>query len=374
MTLDARVLERPADVVDLREEWEHLYRRSGASHLFLAPAWVLNWQAAFGPGDAGIRVFTVRREGRLVGIAPCRVARERHWGRDVATLRLWADVNSNRTGVLVDPEGTPEVLAAMAGSVAEDPSWALAALEPVPLDATATRAWVDALEDHGLRAGLEPGFTSPYMTLSGTGTPPLDTVSASFRRNLKRKLNRAEREGCTVIRPPAEEAAAMAFAISRESWQHANGTGLDTTPESAAFFEGMVRDRGLRQRLRIPILTREGEPVAYEWNLLEGRRLYNLKVGYRSGDGRLSPGLVLRHHTVSDAVAEGLEEFDFLGSVEPYKMHWATGTRRHGTLFLFRRGFRARAIHTLLYRARPALKRSAWMTRAVRALKGAPTG
>jgi CelD/BcsL family acetyltransferase involved in cellulose biosynthesis len=374
MTIDARILERPDQVLDLREEWEHLYRRSGAPHLFLAPAWVLNWRAAFGPADTDIRVFTVWRGGRLAGIAPCRVTTERHWGREVATLRLWADVNANRTGVLIDPDGASEVLGAMARSLAEDPGWTLAALDPLPLDAPPTRAWVEALERHGMRVGLEPGFTSPYMTLPEVRTSPLDTVSTSFRRNLKRKLNRAEREGCAVIRPPAEEAAAMAFAISRESWQHANGTGLDTAPESAAFFEGMVRDRELRARLRIPILTREGEPVAYEWNLLEGRRLYNLKVGYRPAEGRLSPGLVLRHHTVSDAMAEGLEEFDFLGSVEPYKMHWATGTRRHGTLFVFRRGVRARAIHTLLYRARPALKQSAWTTRAARALKGSTPG
>lgn len=162
----------------------------------------------------------------------------------------------------------------------------------------------------------------------------------------------------------------MAFAVSRESWQHANGTGLDTTPESAAFFRGMVEDDWLRDRLRIPVLIRDGKPMAYEWNLAEGPRLFNLKVGYRPPSASLSPGLVLRHHTVAEAMAGGLEEFDFLGSVEPYKMHWATGTRRHGTLFVFRGGIRASAIHGVLYRARPALKRSGLAVRVVRALRG----
>jgi CelD/BcsL family acetyltransferase involved in cellulose biosynthesis len=374
MTVEARVLDRPDDVLALVEEWVGLYRRCETAHLFLAPAWVLNWRAAFGTTETGMRLFTVRREGRLAGVAPCAVTTERHWGREVATLRLWADVNANRTGLLIDPGAEPEVLEAMARCFGEDPSWTLAAFDPVALDAPATRGWKAALEGEGLRTGLEPGFTSPYMTLPAAGTPPLDTVSPSFRRNLKRKLNRAERDGCVVTRPPAEEAAEMAFAISRESWQHANGTGLDTEPESAAFFRGMVRDPWLRERLRIPILTRKGVPVAYEWNLLEGRRLYNLKVGYRPAVSRLSPGLVLRHHTVSDAIAEGLEEFDFLGSVEPYKMHWATGTRRHGTLFVFRGGMRARVIHALFYRARPALKRSALVTRAIRALRGSGPG
>ncbi|MEJ2539778.1 MAG: GNAT family N-acetyltransferase [Gemmatimonadota bacterium] len=367
---DIQILRHLDEVLDLRPEWEDLYRRAGSPHLFLAPAWILNWWHAFGPSSPEIHLTTARSGGRLVGVAPLHRVRERHWRRWTPTLRLWADVHANRSGVLVEPSVARETLQAMAHALAEEDSWRLAALSPLPLDAPDTLALLEALRAAGLAVGVEPGFTSPFMTLAGGPRDAMETVSRSFARNLRRKLNRARREGCDVVRPPAEEALETAFRISRHSWQHQNGTGLDTTPDSEAFFRGMVEDPWLRERLRIPILAQAGEPVAYEWNLASGDTLYNLKVGYHPDSAGLSPGLVLRHHTVAGALARDFAEFDFLGSVEPYKMHWATGVRRHGTAFVFKPGLRSTLVHGLLYGLRPALKRSDALVRAVRLLRG----
>ena len=82
-------------------------------------------------------------------------------------------------------------------------------------------------------------------------------------------------------------------------------------------------------------------------------RYYNLKVGYHRASNILSPGIVLRHHVLEHAVNTGFREFDFLGDVEEYKMHWACGVRKHGNiLFVRRRGY-----WWACYRARYGAKR-----------------
>jgi CelD/BcsL family acetyltransferase involved in cellulose biosynthesis len=136
----------------------------------------------------------------------------------------------------------------------------------------------------------------------------------------------------------------------------------------------MASDPWLRERLEILVLSREGDPLAYEWNLRTPARLFNLKVGYREEEGALSPGLVLRHHAVARALAAGLREFDFLGEVERYKMHWATGTRPHGTLLAYRGGPRLALVHGIRHRLRPALKRSPLLVRLIRLLRGDAEG
>ena len=369
-----RILRTLSDVRRVRDEWDDLHRRAAPEHPFLAPAWVLNWWAAYGTGEDGIRFVTVEDGGELVGVAPLRLGMERRWGTDVPTLRLWADAYANRAGPLVDPERSRDALDGIVRALREMPDWRLAALDPVELGDPAIQGLARALEAQGVRTGFEPGYTSPYMTLPDGGVEPLDTVSRSFRRTLRRKLNRAEREGCEVSEPGPQAGVDQAFGISRASWQHRNGTGLDTTPANEAFFRGMAADPWLRERLELLILSRDGEPLAYEWNLRTRERLFNLKVGYREEAADLSPGLVLRHHAVARALDDGLMEFDFLGEVERYKMHWATGTRPHGALLAFRGGPRLALVHALRHRLRPALKQSPLLVRLVRLLRGDAEG
>ncbi|HSM06629.1 MAG TPA: GNAT family N-acetyltransferase [Longimicrobiales bacterium] len=372
--MDVRVLHDLEEVRRLREEWDDLHRRAAPDHPFLAPAWVLNWWSAYGTDAASIRFVTVRSHGGLVGVAPLRLGPEWHWGRVRPTLRLWADAYANRAGPLLDPGHRDEALAGIAEGIARDPDWELAALEPVELAHPSIEGLALALEDRGIPTGLEAGYTSPYMVPPEGVVDPMDAVSRAYRRTLRRKLNRARRAGCVVSEPGPGSGMEAAFAVSRASWQHRNGTGLDTTSENEAFFRGMAADPWLRERLRILVLSRDGRPVAYDWNVRYGRRLYNLKVGYREDEADLSPGIVLRHHAVEGVLDEGLREFDFLGDVEPYKMHWATGVRPHGTLFAFRGGVRLRLVHAVRHRLRPALRRSPLLVRAVRVLRGRGRG
>ena len=369
-----RILRALSDVHRVRDEWEELHRRAAPEHPFLAPAWVLNWWRAYGGGEDAIRFVTVREAGDLVGVAPLRLEVERRWGMEIPTLRLWADAYANRAGPLVDPLRSRDAVEGIAEALLEMRDWGLAALDPVELTDPAVLGLASAFEARGVPTGFDPGYTSPFMTLPEGEMEPLATVSRAFGRTLRRKLNRAEREGCEVTEPGPDPGVDLAFGISRASWQHRNGTGLDTTPANEAFFRGMASDPWLRERLEILVLSREGDPLAYEWNLRTPARLFNLKVGYREEEGALSPGLVLRHHAVARALAAGLREFDFLGEVERYKMHWATGTRPHGTLLAYRGGPRLALVHGIRHRLRPALKRSPLLVRLIRLLRGDTEG
>lgn len=358
--LTTRILRSVEEVRELRTEWQALQPEALDTNPFLSFGWLTAWWESFAQPGAAPLVITTRRGGQLLGIAPfCVVAREPWRGRRMRTLRFWANPSSNRISLIVRASDASEAVDSLVGAVAAEAgsSWDVGFLGPLVLEDQVTRLLRDALRHHGIPCGIEEGYSSPWRDLTrdhehGLGT----TLGASFRKSLNRKVNRARREGAVALVPAPLGRLEDAFAISEETWQHHNGTGIGSTPALRRFYEGVAA--ALPDELQLAVLDVEGRPVAFELNLVSAGTAYNLKVGYREGDAALSPGTVLRRHVLDRCVSDGLYEFDFLGAEEPYKLHWATGSRLHGHIALFP--------HGLLHVTGPRLARyrvRAWIER-----------
>src|SRR4051794_385223 len=63
------VIEEPAGLADLRDEWHGLLKDSDADCLFLTQEWLATWWAHFSR-QRTLALVTLRRQGRLVGLAP----------------------------------------------------------------------------------------------------------------------------------------------------------------------------------------------------------------------------------------------------------------------------------------------------------------
>ncbi len=70
---------------------------------------------------------------------------------------------------------------------------------------------------------------------------------------------------------------------------------------------------------------------------------------------RYSPGLLLLHHRIEQAIREGLRTIDLLQGAQPYKLAWSSEVRRSVTLRLYNRSVRALALK-LLDSAKQAMK------------------
>ncbi|HKK07954.1 MAG TPA: GNAT family N-acetyltransferase [Gemmatimonadota bacterium] len=352
----------------LSDAWHDLALRALDSEPFLSPEWYLSWWRGFGEGR--MMLLAAYRGDRLVGVAPLRIGEEEIAGRPSRVLRLWSNPYSNRANLVLDSEAAADAARALVDAMyARSDAWDVARLEPVLREGEATRAVTDALAERGARWGLRDMHASPYVQLPASMDALMNGLSGSYRESLRRKDRKAEGTGVVTHRScgASPEDVEPAFEISRHTWQHEAGTGITSKPSIERFYREVAARTARHGWLRMAYLLRDELPVAYEYNLMFDGTLYGLKVAYHADHSDLSPGLVLKLRVLEEAIADGVDAYDFLGEAEPYKMHWTHRVRPLAELRVHRRGLAPWAEHVARFRLRPFLvRRMPWVLEARR--------
>ena len=350
--MQIQVITERSGAEALRDEWSVLLDDAVAPSVFLTPEWLLAWWDAHA-GGLNMHLVTVSDERRLVGVFPLAYRVDQKWGRPRRLLQGWSGDYTDRFGPIV-ADGSREVVEVAARHLVNDaPPWNRLDLKPLSTADPATGWLVDALGAVGVGVGITGWWESPVVDLAGDPDTLRAGLSGSFRSTLRRKAKAADREGLTIeIR---EDAAALdeAFDVAGESWAHEEGTGIGSTPQNRQFYRCLAAAAERRGWLRIALLRNpDGNPIAFELNLVRNREAVNLKLGYRASVGTLSPGLVLRGRVMDALIAEGCRTFDLLGSAEPYKLHWTDRTMPHIRL----RGFPPTPLGRMRHRNRNWLR------------------
>lgn len=366
------VLESTDAVRELSDEWTALLDGALDPHPFVSPDWLLTWWGAFGDPSWRMQFGVLRRDGALVGVAPLYVSKERRWGRTAQVLRFWENPYSNRIALLVSAEIAPDAIRELVEGLYSHLTvgWDIADLGPMVLADETTQLLVAELSDGRAGRAIVEGYASPYRDLPESAELLEQSLGSSFKKSLRRKINKANRSNVRIEITADPQQLPVAMEISEETWQHDAGTGIGSSQEIKAFYEGIAAAFGETGHLQLAFLSIDEIPIAFELNVTLARTLYNLKVGYLKTHNDLSPGIVLRHHVLCHAIEQGFEEFDFLGASEGYKLHWASGTRPHGNvLFARRRGYWW-ILYLLRYAARPFLQEKLpWVLHAKRQLQ-----
>lgn len=326
---------------DLFDEWASLFTRSVEPCPFVAPSWLLAWWDSFAVPEWEMRLLAVRVNERLVAIAPFYLVEDRILNFRVQSLRFWEDPHSNRVFPLLDQAEAAPATERLVECLLSDPALQcdLARLASLPLDHPATDILRETLGRKGVAHGIDSGFESPYRRLPSTWALFEATLSRSFRRTLKRRVNAAHREGFTLEISGDRSSVDEVLELSGKTWQHANGTGIGSLPEVRAFYTRVMETAERSGQLQVATLrVDQGPLIAFELNLEDDQTVYNLKVGYDPAYRSCSPGLVLREFVLRNTIASGKVEFDFLGEAEDYKLHWTDAVRPHGHITLWRSG------------------------------------
>ena len=101
------------------------------------------------------------------------------------------------------------------------------------------------------------------------------------------------------------------------------------------FYERFARAAARAGWLRLHFLEVNGSKIAFDYSLQYRNRLYVLKTGYDPDFATYSPYNSLCWIKLRDAHARGLEQYDFLGTNDRWKMDSADATRHHLWLFVF---------------------------------------
>lgn len=314
------VLVASSDAFDLlASEWA-LFPEARDNPL-LDPLW---FRAAQSAVAGAVRIFTVRRDGQLVALAP--LAEESRLG----TRRLGfigASLLYHPGGLIASD--TPALESLCESIVALRLPVALLRIEQ---QGAAVRAFTAACRGHG-RLFVVPSPPTLQVDLRGGWDAYLATRSAKLLADVRRKIRRLESTGkveLEFLRPTPEgldRVLEEAMDVEADGWKGEKGSALRHNTPIRRFVCALASLFAATGHLRVNFLRVNGTAVAMCIVIEHGGRLWGVKRGYRESSGPFSPGKILLHETLRNICERGLDGYEFLGSGDPMQPAWATGER-----------------------------------------------
>jgi CelD/BcsL family acetyltransferase involved in cellulose biosynthesis len=348
----------------LAPEWAALAAGQPRPSLYLTHEWLSAWWRQADRSGRRLNVLTARAAGTLAGIAPL-VAREiRLPGITIRKLELMSMEGyaysprnlSAELGFILPAADAGRVVGAFAGHLASaGDSWDYLRLHPLPEGSPTLDGLARWAGEEGYPLEVREVLRNSVIELPSTWDQYLTSISAGFRKHLRRAVNAVDREGgCTVTTlggspDPAGLLDRMAD-VDRASWKHDGGLGLDR-PEVRKSYEFQVAAGAALGGLEAWFLEKEGKPIAYDLVIRLGDTVESMRGSYDQAYERLSPGNYLISRELQSFTERGVRRVNFLWGDIAYKLRWSPKLEAGHEAYIFNRTARARAIHALYVRS-----------------------
>jgi CelD/BcsL family acetyltransferase involved in cellulose biosynthesis len=240
--------------------------------------------------------------------------------------------------------------------------WDVLQMIQLPRESATREALSELAAADGCATGIWQSGDSPYLTLTGTWDTYFNGLSAKFRSNIRNRMSRLTRLGeptleilsdASSIRAACDEA----WRLEASGWKRDAGTAITSDPSVHRFYTSLVDRATDRGWLRLLFLSVGGRRIATSYGAVFRNRLFLFKTGYDPEYATCSPFKLLTYFAIRHAYEQGLEELDFLGDSEPWKLEWTNTSRGHDWLYLFSDTRRARLLHSIKFEWVPELKR-----------------
>ena len=235
-------------------------------------------------------------------------------------------------------------------------------LGQLPQQSPTARAIRALAEADGCGLGVWRSSDAPYLQLTGTWDQYFTGLTAKFRQNVRNRLSRLTRIGEPVVETLDDPEAILAarddaFRLEASGWKQAAGTSVAADPAVHRFYSLLAERASASGWLRLLFLSVNGRRIGVAYGSRYANRLFLFKTGYDPDYAQYSPFKLLSYFAVRDAFREGLDEVDFLGDADPWKLEWTATTRPHDWLFVFADSHRGRLLRRAKFQVLPALKR-----------------
>jgi len=339
--MQAFLIRDAAEIQRLKPEWEALWHACPGATSFQRPEWILAWIQSFQPAEP--MLITVRRNGRLVGLAPLLIYSD----RDERVLAFMGGGVSDYLDVLVEQEQEQErryadqVVPLIWNQIMQESSrWDRVDFTDLPSNSL--------LLQNSPQVGnfeIEQHNACPVIKVCATPSDVRNLVPARQLRNLRNARARLERAGqARVELATAETLDRFLDALIRlhgHRWRQSGSPGV-LADEVVQQFHRRVAVQFLEKGVvRLYGLVLDGRIIASLYSFFETDAVRFYLQAYDPEFAWLSPGTQIIGAMIEDAVRAGKTEIDLLRGREAYKYAW--GARDVPT---FRLQLRKRAEHT----------------------------
>jgi len=341
--LRAESISDPADLARLASHWDRLVTACPNASIFQTWEWVDAWWRHFGKGRR-LLVFCVWSDGQLVGIAPFSI--KRHLNLPFRKLEFLGTGLSDTLDILIHPsfseQGPPLVseLILQSGHL-----WDMADFQQMSENSQLMGVGWNASGGNGLAIHPFPQEVCPVVLLPGNWGDYQACLSKKMRSNIGyyERLMRREFDLEIGVADEANLEAEMEafFKLHQRRWRGKRLPGVLGGDGVQKFHREVARRFLERGRLRLYYLKLDGVTRASLYCFHFGKRALYYLGGFDPDFGRYSPGTVLTAHAIREAIAAGMEEFDFLRGHEAYKYRWEPVDRVNSRLLVVKSGLRS---------------------------------
>ena len=294
-------------------EWRALADRV-RQPFFHGPDWVELLHGSFAAGRP--LVVTARRQDQLCGVLPLDCSRH--------ALRSYGLAHTPECALLADDDETISALVSLAAGEKR-----LLALEGIRLPEDRLHTIAAPTLTRRVRVRTLGNEMQPFVETHGDWDSYWSARSKNLRSDLNRRGRRLEdahevkHDVVTAVDARLEEA----LEVEGSGWKAREGTAILSTPTTRDFYRAAARWAAARGMLRLGLLRADDRLIAFELGVLDRGVLYTLKGGFDERFAEFAPGVQLIARTIRESFNQGYRRYEFLGSPEPYKLRWATGTR-----------------------------------------------
>jgi CelD/BcsL family acetyltransferase involved in cellulose biosynthesis len=291
--------------------WNDMSIRLAVGTPFHSPAWqIAGWTAGRILGR--IRFMTVDRGGELLCVLPLCLNPKGGLHSPGASICDYLDP-------LMVPEHEPACWRAILAFIAA--KWDRKLVEFTlhnNRESAACRSILPTLAE-GAGFSLEETLVeyAPAIQLPVSWEQYLESLDAHERKELRRKLNKAETKGNARLAKCEDGSLLDKVLATMEAVGGEKGAAVSgyVRPLLEAIAQSLMREG----RLELWTLEILGQPAGYLIQLAssEGPMLYNL--GYEPSMKEWSPGVVAVGMSIRNAISAGVKVFDLLRGREPYK-------------------------------------------------------
>jgi CelD/BcsL family acetyltransferase involved in cellulose biosynthesis len=328
-------------------ECNELLASSTADPLFSSWDWQTLWWQHFGREVADdLRIYAFYEAGRLVGLAPFYLSRQRRKGvLACRSLQLigshWRDPHaliSECLGLIAHRSHVPALYRECARQLWARDDWNELVIA-CTRDAAAWRAAFDGLAGSERGYAREVDATSSYQADLANGFRAyLDSLGGSTRRALWNLRHRLAAQGAAYAVSDVgdiEAAFAELNRLHRLRWGSPVFEG-----QRLAFHLQLAQRLAAAGKLRLAQTRSGARAIAVSYDIRIAELQYNVQLGFDAGvDARVSPGLLHLGFAMEEAAQSGVATYDFLaggGQRSNYKANLAQRTTALASLQFLR--------------------------------------
>jgi len=313
----------------LHQEWNELLDASEErDNVFLRHEILDVWFSSFGASKL-MYVITCYDNGQIQGAAPLMIVSDRYKYLAYRRLGYIEDANMPSLNIICRNGRELEVIQSVVRHlVCEIPAlWDAAVLNKMPISSNTLSSLTTCLAACRIRHFIRKSMNSPFIKTVGSYDAFLKTTTPKFRKQLRSKLNRLDREGKVDIATyhkvgDQERHLLEVFSVSARSWKHSVNTSMTGTLEREQFYRALSHVAEKNGWLRLWILRLKDQPIAMEYHLEYAGITHAMRGDYDRAFEHLAPGSVLEAQIIKHCFLTSTKEYDFCGLPYEYKTRW----------------------------------------------------